>query len=395
MAKIFPFKAVRPKNGDTECFEMLFKEEYSAAGSSPEIIDAPLSSSQKSSKKFDLMQAGRSFTYLNNRYNDFKSQQILIRDPKPAVYIHRITKEDNEFTGIILATSVDDYEKGDIVKHEDTILPRVERFKEYLAEARFTTEPVLLTYGDDKKLNKWVKSNMSGKPDYIFETVGHDSHALWKIDDETQLDLLTSLFESIPNLYIADGHHRCASSSMLAREDHNAGANCFMSFVIPESQLKIYGFDWMINGLNGYSETEFLAKLSETFAVTECESAFRPKNEREFVMYLHKKAYVLTLRQAPATDTIQDPHILLDTIIRPLLAIEDIRSDRRIGYEPGKNQIGKTLELIDKNVFDIAFFLCPPKFSSIKKVADAGLTMPPKSTYIEPKFRNALVVYEL
>lgn len=395
MAKIFPFKAVRPRNGDTECFELLFKEEYSAAGSSPEIIDAPLSVQTPKPKKFDLMQTGRSFEYLHKRYVDFKSRNILVEDAEPAVYIHRIKKEDAEFTGIIVATSIEDYQRGAIVKHEDTIRPRVERFKEYLSEARFTTEPVLLTCSDNTDLDNWIAGKTIQKPDYVFETVGHDSHDLWKIDNKADLENLQQIFAAIPNLYIADGHHRCASSALLKKDDPTEKTSFFMSFVIPESQLKIFGFDWIIKGLNGHSEAEFINDLSQNFDLRIIGDPIRPVHQREFGMYLHGKSYLLTPKETDFPPTIQDPHILLDTIIRPILGIDDIRNDERIAYEPGKNSINRTIVQIDDLKYDVAFFLCPPKFSGIKTVADAKLTMPPKSTYIEPKFRNALVVYEL
>ncbi|HEY0047273.1 MAG TPA: DUF1015 domain-containing protein [Flavobacterium sp.] len=393
MANIFPFKAVRPRNGDTDCFELLFKEEYIAAGSSPEIIDAPVSKTSSRPKKSGI-QHGKTFGHLYTKYCLFKDQETLIPDAKPSVYIHRITKKKITFTGIIIATSIDDYNSNVIKKHEDTILPRVEFFKKYLAQARFNTEPVLLTYPDDHQSNKWISTKTSTAPDYQFDTVGHDNHELWKVDDPAQIIELQKIFSKIPNLYIADGHHRCASFSLLSKEEDKENANYFMSFVIPESQLNIYGFDWMIKGLNDHSVSEYLQLVENGFDIEKLNVLKRPTQEGKIVMYLAGTAYLLTLKQKHQ-EKLLDVQVLLSYILEPVLGIYDIRNDRRISYFPGKGKAKKTQTLVDNQVHDVAFFLCPPKFSQIKKVADEGLTMPPKSTYIEPKFRNALLVYEL
>jgi uncharacterized protein (DUF1015 family) len=189
---------------------------------------------------------------------------------------------------------------------------------------------------------------------------------------------------------------------MLYDEDKHLGnenLNYFMSFLIAESQVKIYEFNRIIRDLNGYSKEDFLEKLSEHFIIKDKEQElWKPQSKFEFGMYLDGSFYALFYKQQSTSENILenlDAQILYDKVLQPLLGIEDLRNDERIEYIPGKQSIATIKELVDEGEFEVGFMLYPSDISEIKALADNGLIMPPKSTYIEPKFRSGLMVYEL
>jgi uncharacterized protein (DUF1015 family) len=285
----------------------------------------------------------------------------------------------------------------------------VELFKDYLHETGFNTEPVLITYPDDSQLETWIKNKKISPRIYEFSTKKREKHLLWKIDNQEDIDFLIQKFNSIESLYIADGHHRSASAEMLYEQDKNSGnenLNYFMSFLIAESNVKIYEYNRIIRDLNGNSKEEFISKLSEHFIIKiKHQELWKPTEKFEFGMYLDGDFYALFYKQKNNFNSnikIEnsilenlDAQILYDKVLLPILGIEDLRNDERIDYIPGNQAITTIKELVDEQEFEVGFMLFPTEISEIKQLADNNLIMPPKSTYIEPKFRSGLVVYEI
>jgi uncharacterized protein (DUF1015 family) len=298
---------------------------------------------------------------------------------------------------------VKDYQDNVIKKHEDTLQYRVELFKDYLHQTNFNTEPVLITYPDSVEINTFIALRKKSKPVYEYSTTNKEKHTLWKIDTQSEIDWLQEHFEGIPNLYIADGHHRSASAELLYEQNKHLGnenLNYFMSFLIAESNVKIYEFNRLIRDLNGLNKEEFIKKLSENFIIkAKDQEIWKPQNKFEFGMYLDGSFYALFYKHENhiATTVLDDldAQILYDKVLFPLLGIEDLRNDERIDYIPGKQSISVIKDLIDEGEFEVGFMLYPSDINEIKVLADNNLIMPPKSTYIEPKFRSGLVVYEL
>ncbi|HEY0091659.1 MAG TPA: DUF1015 domain-containing protein, partial [Flavobacterium sp.] len=343
------------------------------------------------------------FRQVNQKYQEFKQDNVLVMDEKPAVYIHRIVSKKRTFTGIIVGTCVEDYKRDVIKRHEDTLQYRVELFKDYLKFSGFNTEPVLMTYPDHPELGRWITEKTSAKADFEFSTTRQDLHYLWKIDDEAEIQTLQETFKAIGNLYIADGHHRCASSELLYDETKPAkgeSTNYMMSFLISERNVKIYEFNRLLKDLNGLTKEDFLQKLSEWFEIESAtlESA-QPEQKHEFGMYVENDFYKLSLKEAKCTFTTPldklDAQILFEKVLSPILSIYDLRNDERIEYLPGKIPIMDIKSKIDEGEFKLGFILFPAEIEDIKAIADAHQIMPPKSTYIEPKFRSGLVIYEL
>ena len=411
MAKIKPFKAVRPAPDKVALVTCRTYDDYSSAElaawldfnpySFLHVIHPAYANAQKVSLE-------KRFKAVANKYQDFKHDQILIEEEHPVFYLYEIQSKGQTFTGIIAGTSVKDYQNNVIKKHEDTLQYRVELFKDYLHQTNFNTEPVLITYPDSVEINTFIALRKKSKPVYEYSTTNKEKHTLWKIDTQSEVDWLQEHFENIPNLYIADGHHRSASAELLYEQDKHLGnenLNYFMSFLIAESNVKIYEFNRLIRDLNGLNKEEFIKRLSENFIIkAKDQEIWKPQNKFEFGMYLDGSFYALFYKhnnnvissedEKSILDNL-DAQILYDKVLFPLLGIEDLRNDERIDYIPGKQSISVIKDLIDEGEFEVGFMLYPSDINEIKALADNNLIMPPKSTYIEPKFRSGLVVYEL
>jgi uncharacterized protein (DUF1015 family) len=405
MSKIIPFKAVRPTPDKVALVTCRNYDDYSSAELAAWLSFNPYSflhvihPAYMYSQKITL---DKRFKGVAHKYQDFKDDGIFIEDDKAAFFLYEIKTKTQSFTGIVAGTSIEDYKNNVIKKHEDTLQYRVEYFKDYLHQTGFNTEPVLITYPDNEALNNWIAEKKKSTPIYNYSTTNKEQHQLWKIETEAEIDWLSQQFENIPELYIADGHHRSASAELLYDEDKHLGnenLNYFMSFLIAESNVKIYEYNRIIRDLNGFSKEDFVEKLSENFIIKDKEQElWKPQSKFEFGMYLDGSFYALFYKQENNQPSILenlDAQILYDKVLQPLLGIEDLRNDERIEYIPGKQSILTIKELVDEGEFEVGFMLYPSDISEIKALADNNLIMPPKSTYIEPKFRSGLMVYEL
>ena len=417
MSKIIPFKAVRPAPDKVALVTCRNYDDYSPAELASWLDFNPYSflhvinPAYVHSQKITL---DKRFKGVALKYQDFKNDGIFLEDEKPAFFLYQIQTKSKSFTGIVAGTSIDDYKNNVIKKHEDTLQYRVELFKDYLNQTGFNTEPVLITYPDNLDINNWISKKQKEQPLYYFSTTNKEKHTLWKVDSDSEILWLQKQFETIPELYIADGHHRSASAELLHDQNEtleNEKLNYFMSFLIAESNVKIYEFNRIVRDLNGNSKEDFLAKITEHFILIPKEQElWKPQGKFEFGMYLEGNFYALFYKQnssivtssskevtSKASSILEnlDAQILYDTVLQPILGIEDLRNDERIEYIPGKQSILTLKELVDEGEFEVGFMLYPSDISEIKALADNNLIMPPKSTYIEPKFRSGLIVYEL
>jgi uncharacterized protein (DUF1015 family) len=414
MSKIIPFKAVRPTPDKVALVTCRNYDDYSPAELASWLNFNPYSflhvihPAYVYSQKITL---DKRFKGVIHKYQDFKDDGIFLEEEKPVFFLYEIKTKTQAFIGFVAGTSIEDYKNNVIKKHEDTLQYRVEYFKDYLHQTGFNTEPVLITYPDNETLDKWIAEKKKSQPIYNYSTTNKEKHQLWKIETDEEIQWLQDQFEKIPELYIADGHHRSASAELLYDEDKHLGnqnLNYFMSFLIAESNVKIYEYNRIIRDLNGFTKEDFLEKLAENFIIKDKEQElWKPQSKFEFGMYLDGHFYALFYKQGssaseqakqnkqPSILENLDAQILYDKVLLPLFGIEDLRNDERIEYIPGKQSVATIKELVDEGEFEVGFMLFPSDISEIKALADNNLIMPPKSTYIEPKFRSGLMVYEL
>ena len=411
MAKIIPFKAVRPTRDKVNLLAARSYDSYTAAQVESRLRDNPFSFLHivNPGYRFQKEISGKQrYGLVKNRYQEFKEDGIFMQDEKPSFYIYKIVNRDGlVFHGIVGAASVQDYEDDIIKKHEDTLEFREDILKEYLKTIGFNAEAVLLTYPNNDALAAIINEIMESRPEYEFTTTYRDTHYLWNVDDEVLVKKIQNIYADMPSLYIADGHHRSSSSNLLAKElkeenpNHTGeeAYNYFMCYLIPESDLKIYEFNRLVKDLNGLKKDEFLIKLDEYFRIENRGlDYYRPTEKHHFSMYLDGEFYSLHLRKGKykihnALDSL-DAYILYVTILKPLLGIEDLRNDQRIEYSHGKRELAYVQTVVDSGAFEVGFGLLPVTTEELKRIADEGLKMPPKSTYIEPKLRSGVTVYE-
>lgn len=411
MAKVLPFKAVRPTRDKVGLLAARAYQTYTLAEREARLSNNPFSflhivnPGYKSRKKNSLTER---YKLVNKRYQEFKETGVFVEDVTPGYYIYKIVDRDQQtYEGIIAITSTEEYEKNIIKKHEDTLEDREIIFKDYLKTVGFNAEPVLITYPDNNALAKIIKENTQTRSEYEFTTTYRDTHYLWIIDNPEMVAQINAQFETCKHLYIADGHHRSASSLLLQKDMQSSNIkhtgeenyNFFMSYLIPESQLTIYEFNRLIKDLNGLTKEEFLIALDEFFKIENKGLDFyKPEKPHQFSMYLSGEFYSLQLKTSNyifenALDEL-DAQILYKTILKTILGIHDLRNDNRIEYVHGRNDMSFIKSQVDTQKFKVGFGLKPATIKQLKNIADQGLKMPPKSTYIEPKLRSGITIYE-
>lgn len=411
MAKIIPFKAVKPTRDKVSLVASRSYQSYTQAERDARLEYNPFSFLHivNPGYKFDKEISGEArYQLVKNRYCEFKEDLIFIQDKKPSFYIYKIVDRDYQvFNGIVAAASVEDYEHDIIKKHEDTISSREILFKDYLKIVGFNAEPVLLTYPENNTVSKIIKETQQKRAEFEFTTTYRDTHYLWQIDNLKDIKVITETFNEMETLYIADGHHRSSSSQLLCadlrsenkKHNGNESYNYFMSYLICETELRIHEFNRLVKDLNGLTKEEFLIQLDTLYRIeNRGVIPYKPSKQHHFSMYLDGEFYSLYLRKSnyefkTSLDTL-DAQLLYQTILKPILGITDLRNDTRISYISGKKDIINLKSTIDTGKYTVGFGMIPATINQMKDIADDGLKMPPKSTYIEPKLRSGVTIYE-
>lgn len=409
MATVKPFKAIRPTQDKAPFVISRSYQSYSKKELNANLEFNPFSFLHiiNPGYKFDKQVSGsKRFSMVRNRYLEFLEDDILKKDTEEGFYLYQIEQDGLVCCGLFCATSVTDYKNNLIKKHEDTIKRRENLFANYLKTVKFNAEPVLMTYTETAEIKTLLDKEKDKAPTYHFTTTDRVTHTLWVISDKRITENIQQQFATINKLYIADGHHRSASSRLLSNMFPSADApverqtDYFMSYLIPESQIRIYEYNRMVKDLNGLSKKEFIIALDTYFRIeNKGNILYKPTKKHHFCMYLEGEFYSLYLRKSAYafTDTLSelDTQILYKTILEPILGISDLRNDKRIVYGYGKHNGIRMKNEIDAGRFTVGFNMLPIGISELKQIADDGLIMPPKSTYIEPKLRSGIAIYEL
>ena len=410
MAKVKPFKAVRPSRDKVALVSSKSYEAYTHAELGAKLDFNPftfLHIINPGYKYHQKISEEQRFHMVHDRYEEFKESGIFIKEKQASFYIYEIEDANSSFCGIIGATAVEDYKNGLIKKHEGTIKKRELLFETYLKSTGFNAEPVLLMHEDDEDFEKLINTLKKVRPEYEFSTTDKKLHRVWLVNKEDTINKISSFFAKNSSLYIADGHHRSASSSLLAEDlqaentQHNGteNYNYFMSYLIPESHLQISEFNRFVKDLNGLNIDEFLMELESSFRIEKKGTGFyKPTKKHHFSMYLNGEFYSLYLKKKEYTFgnllSKLDSEILYQTILKPILGIEDLNNNNRIGYTNNKLDLLSIKTNVDNGFYKVSFGMVPITVDEMKEIADAKLKMPPKTSYIEPKLRSGLTMYE-
>ncbi|MBC9933872.1 DUF1015 domain-containing protein [Chitinophaga qingshengii] len=412
MAIIRPFKGLRPKEElaaqvAARPYDVLSSDEAKAAAAgnpysyyhvSKSEIDLPEGTDTHSQPVYD--KAAENLRKL-------VSDGVLFQEAQPAYYIYKLVMNGRSQTGLVCASSVDDYNKGIIKKHEftrpDKELDRINHIKTTLAQ----TGNVFLAYNDVPEVNalidRWQKDN---KPAYDFTADDGIQHTIWVINTPAAVQEITTLFaEKVPCTYIADGHHRAASASLVQKEFQENGkitsvenpVNYFLTTIFPASQLAILDYNRLVKDLNGLSKAELLSRLDYDFTVEEIgHQPQQPSMLHEFSMYLEGTWYRLVAKEGTYTTDpigILDVTILSNNVLDKHLGIKDQRTDKRIDFVGGIRGLQELVKRVDSGEMKVAFALYPVTIQQLFDIADSGNVMPPKSTWFEPKLRDGLITH--
>jgi len=402
MAIVRPFKAIRPTRDKANLVASRSYLSYSNETLKEKLEHNPftfLHIINPDYKDKIKLKGVEKFKAVKEKFNKFKENVVFITEQSESFYVYQQIHGKHTFEGIIGATAVSDYLNGNIKKHENTLTAREEMFKNYLDTTGFNAEPVLLCHKENTNITDIIQQYKGTRAEYEFTTTNKVVHKLWLVNNTNDIDSIKNAFATIDNLYIADGHHRSASSALLSKTSNKENSQYFMSFLINENQLNIINFNRLIKHTNGLNASELIAKISKSFKVTKKgNTLYPPTLTDEISMYLSGAWYsLIAIANTVKQDYVNklDPAILSNKILAPILNITDEKTDKNIVFEAGTTPLSEIKNKVDSKEFEVAFILKPITINALKEVADNNLIMPPKSTYIEPKLRSGLIIYPL
>ncbi|MCB1736075.1 MAG: DUF1015 domain-containing protein [Gammaproteobacteria bacterium] len=333
---------------------------------------------------------------------------VLTRDPEAYYYVYRLTMGTHVQTGLVAVASVPDYDINRIRKHEFTRPVKEDDRVRQIEALQAQTGPVFLVYPEAPTIDAVLARTAEGIPEYDVTADDGVRHQIWVLRDAEAIATITTGFDAMNAIYIADGHHRSAAASRVyhatcsdSEECHsgNESSAYFLSVVFPHHEMKILDYNRVITDLHGLDAETFLARVAERFDVELVDSACKPSGHAEFGMYLDGRWYRLTLHaeHIPSDDPVArlDVSLLQDNLIDPILAIEDPRRDKRIDFVGGIRGLKELEKRVDSGAMAVAFALYPTSMEALMAVADANEVMPPKSTWFEPKLADGLLSHML
>ena len=340
-------------------------------------------------------------------YKEWKQKGWLVQDEEEIYYIYAQTMEGRRQYGLVACCHFEDYLAGRIKKHELTRPDKEENRMIHVRNQSANIEPVFFAYPAVAQMDKLVERIISEAPEYDFVAEDGMGHTMWKVTSKEDIAEITAIFEQIPALYVADGHHRTAAAARVGAERKAANPNhtgeeeyCyFLAVIFPDDQLRIIDYNRVVKDLNGLSEEEFLAALAEDFEVEKMgKEIYKPNALHNFSMYLSGEWYSLTAREGRFDDTdpigVLDVTVLSNLVLDKILGIKDLRTSKRIDFVGGIRGLGELSRRVDSGEMKVAFALYPVSMKQLIDIADTGNIMPPKTTWFEPKLRSGVVIHE-
>lgn len=413
MAKVKPFRGLRPPKQFVEQvaskpYDVLSSEEARAEAEGNEKslyhiikpeIDFEPGTGEHEQKVYDKAV---------ENFQRFQREGWLVQDEKEQYYLYAQTMDGRTQYGLVVGASVDDYLTGKIKKHELTRKEKEVDRMHHIEINNANIEPVFLSFPTNEVLERVIAQTAKTEPEYDFVSEDGIGHTLWCISDDAVINEITEAFAKIPYLYIADGHHRTAAAAHVGEEKAKADPNhtgkeeynYLLAVCFPESHLKVMDYNRVVKDLNGLSDEEFLQKVGEKFIVEDKGTEiYRPAALHNFSLYLGGKWYSLTAKEGTYDDNdpigVLDVKISSDYILRDILNIVDLRTDKRIDFVGGIRGLGELKDRVDSGEMKMALALYPVTMRQIIDIADSGNIMPPKATWFEPKLRSGLIIHKL
>lgn len=413
MAKVKPFRGLRPPKQFVEQvaskpYDVLSSEEARAEAEGNEKslyhiikpeIDFEPGTGEHEQKVYDKAV---------ENFQKFQREGWLVQDEKEQYYLYAQTMDGRTQYGLVVGASVDDYLTGKIKKHELTRKEKEVDRMHHIEINNANIEPVFLSFPTNEVLERVIAQTAKTQPEYDFVSEDGIGHTLWCISDDAVINEITEAFAKIPYLYIADGHHRTAAAAHVGEEKAKADPNhtgkeeynYLLAVCFPESHLKVMDYNRVVKDLNGLTDEEFLQKVGEKFVVEDKGTEiYRPAALHNFSLYLGGKWYSLTAKEDTYDDNdpigVLDVKISSDYILRDILNIVDLRTDKRIDFVGGIRGLGELKDRVDSGEMKMALALYPVTMRQIIDIADSGNIMPPKATWFEPKLRSGLIIHKL
>ena len=412
MAIIKPFKAVRPAN---EYVKMVAELPY-------DVMNREEAKKIAKGNKYSYLHIDRAEIDLDDKINEhdeqvyvkakenldkFKKENIFVKDKEDAIYIYREIVNDRAQIGIVACVAVDDNLNGVVKKHEYTKPDKELDRTNHIKYCNANTGTVLLTYKDNEEIDKIMDYYVYFmNPIYDFKTDDGVTHTVWKVEKERDINNLINEFKKVGNLYIADGHHRCAAAENIALEERRKNPNYtgeeefnyYIAMISPDTNLKVMDYNRVVKDLNNLTEEEFLNKIKEKFILREVKENYKPDKKGHMGMFLNDKWYEIEfgkeyLDKKDVVETL-DISILQQYILDEILGIKNPRTDKRIDFIGGIRG-AKEIERRVKEDMKVGFLMYPTHIDELISVADENKVMPAKSTWFEPKVRCGIFLHEL
>ena len=395
---INPFKGLRPTEKEASSVaitstdhlskEIIAKHRKNNQWSYLNVFDAENNS--KSKEQFELM----------------KKNSILTKDSKNSFYIYKISTKDHEQVGIVGIAKLSAYDNLHIRGHEEIYLERAQKRLKQMNNLNAQVGPIYVINPDNAELTELIKKEIFSKPTYSFEALDHCKHEMWIINEESKVLKICDLFNTINRIYIADGHHRIEALLKIAefkkhQNPNHTGKepyNYFMVAIFPKSQARILDYNRLIKDLYGYSPSNFIKQIKKNFTVQKQDTSYKPKETKSFGMYLDKNWYSIKLKKNPEKNLFRiinlDINLLHEYLLEPILGVGDPRYDQRIGFIAGFHGLDSIKKKVDSDEAKVGFSLLATRIEDVIDFADQKLTMPPKSTWFDPKPLDGLIAYD-
>jgi len=413
MAIIKPFKGIRPVKDKVEQVASRPYDVLNSKEARAEADGNPYSFLHVVKPEIDLPEnvdhySDEVYEKGKSNFENMVRDGVLFQDEEDCLYIYELTMNGRSQDGIVACASVEDYMNDVIKKHELTRPDKEEDRKKHVRISMMNAEPVFFAYPNVKKVDEVVDEIKKASAEYDFIADDGVRHRLWKISEKDKTDVIVAEFSKLKATYVADGHHRTAAAALvgndLKKENPNHTGkeeyNYFLAVHFPDNQLEIIDYNRVVKDLNGLTKEEFLSGLRESFAVERAGNRhFKPTKLHEFGMYLEGEWYSLSAKPGTYRDDdpigVLDVTILSEHILKPILGIHDLRTDKRIDFVGGIRGLGELEKRVNSGEMKVAFALYPVTLKQLIDIADSGQIMPPKTTWFEPKLRSGLVVHSL